>query len=55
MKPHLKKEGYKEVCLQKNGRKYITIHRLVAITFIPNPEDKPEVNHKDGDKSNNYV
>lgn len=32
-----------------------SVHVLIAKTFIPNPENKPEVNHKDGNKQNNYV
>ena len=45
--------GYKIYPLrQKYGRH---IHRLVAIAFIPNPRKKPQVNHKDGDKLNNFV
>lgn len=36
-------------------RKTTRLHRLVALTFIPNPENKPEVNHIDGNKDNNSI
>lgn len=51
MKPWLN-GGYK--CVKLNG-KHESIHRLVAKAFIPNPENKPEVNHIDGNKQNNHV
>lgn len=48
--------GYHQVKLCKNGfKKVYKIHRLVAKTFIENPNNKPEVNHKDGKKGNNRV
>lgn len=47
------KEGYEVITLSKT-RKYL-IHRLVAETFIDNPDNKKEVNHKDLNKSNNKV
>lgn len=48
--------GYKEVILFKKGSgKHYVIHRLVAKAFIPNPNNLPEVNHKDEDKNNNCV
>lgn len=48
--------GYKKVGLCKNGKvKTITVHRLVAETFIPNPDNLPCINHKDEDKNNNTV
>jgi hypothetical protein len=47
--------GYLEVKLSSGGRcKTYKTHRLVAETFVPNLEDKPVVNHKDGDKQNNF-
>ena len=49
-------QGYLVVCLCKNGeRETYRIHRLVAKTFIHNPDNLPEVNHKDEDKENNSV
>lgn len=49
-------QGYKTVILHinKKQRKF-RVHRLVALTFIDNPENKPYVNHKDGNRSNNSV
>lgn len=50
------KNGYAGVQLHKQQKvKLHLIHRLVAQAFIPNPENKPEVNHKNGDKLNNCV
>ena len=50
------KTGYILVRIyDKEGKvKYPRVHRLVAEAFIPNPENKPDVNHIDEDKSNNY-
>lgn len=48
--------GYLQVGLSKNKKKKrCLVHRLVAQTFLPNPENLPEVNHKDEDKTNNFV
>ncbi len=56
LKPHLTRNGYLNIKLNKNGEgKDFLIHRLVAQAFIPNPENKSTVNHKDGNKFNNCV
>lgn len=50
------RDGYSTVRMNKFGKRAVKqIHQLVAKTFIPNPENKPEVNHKDGNKENNQV
>jgi hypothetical protein len=48
------KKGYWCITLCKNNKRYHTrIHRLVALAWVPNPHNLPEVNHEDGDKDNN--
>lgn len=48
--------GYHYVDLRKKGhRKQFRVHRLVAEAYIPNPENKPQINHKDENKINNHV
>lgn len=55
LKATLDTGGYLRVDLWANGyRKTKTIARLVAEAFVDNPDNKPEVNHIDGDKENNY-
>lgn len=54
LKPTLDKDGYARVVLYKNRqRKTFGVHRLVAITYIPNPNNYPCMNHKDENKQNN--
>ena len=48
--------GYRSVTLYRvNGKKQYYVHRLVAETFIPNPNNLSDVNHKDGCKTNNIL
>lgn len=60
MNPYKNTKGYLQIDLQLDGRKrenrvHLSVHRLVAIAFIPNPDNLPQVNHKDEDKTNNCV
>ena len=55
-RPQIDKDGYEKVWLSRNSKKKpFFIHRLVALHFIDNPEQKPVVNHKDGNKRNNRL
>lgn len=56
MKPMVATNGYLIACLWQNNKQHkITIHRLVADAFLPNPHGLPEINHIDEDKMNNNV
>lgn len=56
LKPAIDSNGYWRVGLYKNSkRKFFSVHRLVAEAFLPNPQNLPEVNHKDENKANNRV
>lgn len=56
LKQCVDKGGYLRVTLSKNGKEKLKIvHRLIAKAFIPNPNNLPEVNHKDEDKTNNKI
>lgn len=55
-KQQTKRDGYKQVTLFDGDYKQtITVHRLVALHFIPNPGLLDQINHIDGDKTNNTV
>lgn len=56
LKPQITPNGYLRLHLNKDGkRKYYSVHRLVAIAFIHNPNNYPQINHKDENKTNNNV
>lgn len=53
IRPSISKKGYLQVCL--TNKNTYSIHRLAALTFIENKENKTEVNHIDGNKLNNHI
>lgn len=57
LKHNINKDGYHLVNLKdvNHVAKWYSVHRLVALHFIPNPNNLPIINHKDEDKSNNYM
>lgn len=57
-KMHLNKTGYWQVCVSlgsRKNKKIFKVHKAVAETFIPNPDNKVTVNHIDGNKQNNEI
>ena len=56
LKPYKTKFGYYRATLFKRGERHrLHVHQVVAMTFIPNPDKKTQINHIDGDKTNNNV
>ena len=56
VKPQLRKGGYYHITIHCKGKvRLMLVHRLVAMAFIPNPHNLPQVNHKDENPSNNCV
>ncbi len=56
LKQHYDRYGYLYVRVNMNGKRFCQkVHRIVAACFIPNPNNYPEVNHKDNDRTNNVV
>lgn len=52
---YVRKAGYVSTRFTIGGyNKLLSLHRVVATKYVPNPHSKPEVNHKDGNKSNNH-
>lgn len=52
LKPKINKHGYLKLVI---NRKEVSLHRLIALCFLPNPNNLPQINHLDGDKTNNEL
>ena len=55
LKPQQNKRGYMKITLYGEKRKTLSIHRVLALAYIPNPEDKPEVDHKNRINNDNRL
>lgn len=56
LKQHLQKNGYMSVSFRMCGKKVLLlVHRIIAACFCPNPNNYPQVNHKDNDRTNNVA
>lgn len=56
LKPRLSMDGYERVALNNEGKSYeYRVHRLVAEAFLENPDNLPQVNHKDFNRRNNWL
>lgn len=56
LKEYVTPNGYPSVALGKDGKNTrVSVHRLVANAFIDNPDNLPQINHKDGNKQNNNI
>lgn len=53
LEAYINPQGYKSVCIKQGGKHQLLLHRMLAETFLSNPENLEEVNHKDGNKLNN--
>lgn len=56
LKQYLTPNGYMQVVFSANGKSvHLFVHRIAATCFLPNPNNYPEINHKDNDRTNNAI